>query len=77
MMILTLNLLTTTIVAPHSNASKWQMGFNSAFKGLKATYRNFPNAPLREEYQFPQEVGACFSCIFSQISNLKPRKKML
>jgi hypothetical protein len=33
--ILTLNLLTTTIVAPPSNASKWQVGFNSAFKGLK------------------------------------------
>jgi hypothetical protein len=33
---LTLNLLTTTIVAPPSNASKWQMGFNSAFKGLNA-----------------------------------------
>jgi hypothetical protein len=32
--ILTLNLLTTTIVAPPSNASKWQMGFNSSFKGL-------------------------------------------
>ena len=32
---LTLNLLTSTIVAPPSNASKWQMGFNSAFKGLK------------------------------------------
>jgi hypothetical protein len=32
---LTLNLLTTTIVAPPSNASKWQMGFNSTFKGLK------------------------------------------
>jgi hypothetical protein len=31
---LTLNLLTTTIVAPPSNASKWQMGFNSAFNGL-------------------------------------------
>jgi hypothetical protein len=31
---LTLNLLTTTIVAPPSNASKWLMGFNSAFKGL-------------------------------------------
>jgi hypothetical protein len=31
---LILNLLTTTIVAPPSNASKWQMGFNSAFKGL-------------------------------------------
>ena len=29
--VLTLNLLTTTIVAPPSNASKWQMGFNSAF----------------------------------------------
>jgi len=31
---LTLNLLTTTTVAPPSNVSKWQMGFNSAFKGL-------------------------------------------
>jgi hypothetical protein len=31
---LTLNLLTTTVVAPPSNASKWQMGFNSAFKVL-------------------------------------------
>ena len=34
---LTLNLLTTTIVASPSNASKWQMGFNSAFKGLNDT----------------------------------------
>jgi hypothetical protein len=32
--LLTLTLLTSTIVAPPSNASKWQMGFNSAFKGL-------------------------------------------
>ena len=31
---LTLKPLTSTIVAPSSNASKWQMGFNSAFKGL-------------------------------------------
>jgi hypothetical protein len=31
---LTLILLTTTIDAALSNASKWQMGFNSAFKGL-------------------------------------------
>jgi hypothetical protein len=31
---LTPNLLTTTIVALPSNVSKWQMGFNSAFKGL-------------------------------------------
>ena len=35
---LTLNLLTTTIVAPPSNASKWQMGFNSAFNGLKMEF---------------------------------------
>ena len=34
---LTLNLLTTTVVAPPGNASKWQMGFNSAFKGLIPT----------------------------------------
>jgi hypothetical protein len=32
---LTLNLLTTTLVALPSNASKWQMGFNSAFKGFR------------------------------------------
>ena len=36
---LTHNLLTTTIVAPPSNASKWQMGFNSAFKGLTHTHK--------------------------------------
>ena len=40
---LTLNLLTTTIVAPPSNASKWQMGFNSAFKGLN-TMNFFKNS---------------------------------
>ena len=39
---LTLNLLTTTIVALPSNASKWQMGFNSAFKGL--TYLDYSRA---------------------------------
>ena len=32
---LTLNPLTSTIVALSSNASKWKMGFNSAFKGLR------------------------------------------
>jgi hypothetical protein len=37
---LTLNLLTTTTVAPPSNVSKWQMGFNSAFKGLNDLIRN-------------------------------------
>ena len=34
MILLTLNQLTSTIVALPSNDSKWQMGFNSAFKGL-------------------------------------------
>ena len=40
-MSLTLNLLTTTIVAPPSNASKWQMGFNSAFKGLNLSSETY------------------------------------
>jgi hypothetical protein len=35
---LTLNLLKTTIVAPHCNGSKWKMGFNSAFKGLNKIF---------------------------------------
>ena len=39
---LTLNLLTTTIVSPPSNASKWQMGFNSAFKGLSTKHCFIP-----------------------------------
>jgi hypothetical protein len=39
--LLTLNLLRTTIVAPPSNASKWQMGFNSAFKGLISFHQCF------------------------------------
>jgi hypothetical protein len=38
---LILILLTTTIVAPPSNASKWQMGFNSAFKGLITGYASY------------------------------------
>jgi hypothetical protein len=36
---LTLNLLTTTIVSPPSNASKWHMGLNSAFKGLNTLFQ--------------------------------------
>src|SRR5215510_3876393 len=39
---LTLNLLMTTMVAPPSNASKWQMGFNSAFKGMHDKPTNTP-----------------------------------
>src|SRR5215510_14472195 len=40
--ILTLNLLTTTIVATPSNAIKWQVGFNSAFKGMHEKPTNTP-----------------------------------
>jgi hypothetical protein len=40
---LILNLLTTTIVAPPSNASTLQMGFNSAFKGLVPKWEGYPN----------------------------------
>jgi hypothetical protein len=36
---LTLILLTWTIWRAHVNASKWRMGFNSAFKGLKNAER--------------------------------------
>jgi hypothetical protein len=35
LVILTLILLTWRIWWAHNNASKWQMGFNSAFKGLR------------------------------------------
>jgi hypothetical protein len=57
---LTLNLPTTTIVAPPSNASKWQMGFNSVFKGLmNAEYlylllpSHYPNLPVKVTYFNP------------------------
>jgi len=43
--ILTLNLLTTTIIALPSNASKWQMGFNLAFKGLNHFFKTLFPAP--------------------------------
>ena len=50
---LTINLLTTTIVAPPSNASKWQMGFNSAFKGLSNRFIKLivirDDGPIRPE----------------------------
>ena len=36
---LTLILLTWTIWRAPTNASKWRMGFNSAFKGLKQVLR--------------------------------------
>ena len=39
---LTFNLLTTTIVAPPSITSKWQMWFNLAFKGMREKPTNTP-----------------------------------
>ena len=47
---LTLNLLTSTIVAPPSKASKWQMGFNSAFKGLIIEKKCCPLWDNKEKY---------------------------
>ena len=60
---LTLNLLTTTIVAPPSNASKWQVGFNSAFKGLNVKYWtrfrsvNIYSMPLYEVWKWNIHVN--------------------
>jgi hypothetical protein len=57
---LTLKLLTTTIAAPPSNASKWQVGFNSAFKGL--------NNPKYEQF-LPTDIYL-FTIFSEQTSNL-------
>ena len=54
---LTLNLLTTTIVAPRSNASKWKMGFNSAFKGLKELL-TFQQKPVYKRVVFVRNMAA-------------------
>jgi hypothetical protein len=54
---LTLNLLTTTIVALPSNASKWQMVFNSAFRGLSRVH------PHPSQQQATHKVLHMTSCI--------------
>jgi hypothetical protein len=84
---LTHTLLTTTIVAPPCNASKWQMGFNSAFKELRPRiFSNFrtirvvgrqPNAPTAFT---PEEIPGTY---FQRLSRpqgtwfcrKEPRKK--
>jgi len=53
------NLLTTTIVALPSNASKWQMGFISAFKGLMMNRKGFE----RKQLQFIRENRITFLCL--------------
>ena len=54
---LTLNPLKTTITAPPSNASKWQMGFNSAFIGLK--YLKTIHLKILECYNWYLRVTFC------------------
>src|SRR5215510_156297 len=56
---LTLNMLTTTIVAPPSNASKWHMGFNSALKGMHEKPTNTPI--IHSVYQLCMVAPTCFS----------------
>src|SRR5215510_2796714 len=53
-----LNLLTTTIVAPPSNASKWQMEFNSAFKGMHEKPTNTPI--IHSVYELCMVAPTCF-----------------
>ena len=56
--ILTLTLLTWTIWRAPTNASKWRMGFNSAFKGLRhvslllKSVFNVEDASIKEPYSF-------------------------
>ena len=44
---LTLILLTWTIWRGPTNASKWRMGFNSAFKGLKQYVAEYLSRPSK------------------------------
>ena len=63
----------TTIVAPPSNASKWQMGFNLVFKGLKCSVECIcvlyflgiflQNFPLKSEHASPHNTIFLYLCI--------------
>ena len=65
---LTLNLLTTTIVAPPSNASKWQMGFNSAFKGLM--YNFLYSLTICLLHYYPRHVSSINMSIFRRKNSI-------
>jgi hypothetical protein len=70
--VLTLNLLTTTIVAPPSNASKWQMGFNSAFKGLTTTIVAPPSNASKWQMEFNSAFkglnnSTCFGHLYAHL----------
>ena len=60
---LTLTLLTWTIWRAPTNASKWRMGFNSAFKGL--IYKT------KEKYKLVSQLGSVQnSTLLHSASNL-------
>jgi len=73
---LTLNLLTTTIVAPPSNASKWQTGFNSAFKGLikKEKYSMTGTQPYGELTVGASLSGRLASIYFRRVTDWRPKE---
>jgi len=76
---LTLNLPTTTIVAPPGNASKWHMGFNSAFKGLKARSPNCEKGLLPSSCQLYGTTrlpldGFSWNLVFENFSKKSVRK---
>ena len=58
---LTLILLTWTIWRAPANASKWRMGFNSAFKGLKVSYSERKGQVSRHYFQQNQR-GCNLEC---------------
>ena len=75
---LTLILLTWTVWRAPTNASKWRMGFNSAFKGTESSFRHVMVAArpscvrgLQPEMLLPVQKShhfAFFSCQFYQIA---------
>jgi hypothetical protein len=54
---LTLTLLKWRIGSAPNNASKWQMGFNSAFKGLKCILKKLDGRPWTGLILL--RIGAC------------------
>jgi hypothetical protein len=72
--ILTLNLLTTTIVAPPSNASKWQMRFNLAFKGL--TRNTVMNSEEKNDVLTNLYFHSSLDCPFNN-SDYKPTNRRM
>ena len=62
---LTPNLLMTTIVETPSNASKWQMGFNSAFKGLRKLNLMFEFPCITSLYYIMNQQDATLALFIS------------